>query len=292
MARNGPPGWARRSCRLKGMERQLMAKWTFDDLCAGLRACGIKAGQTLILHSSQAALGDLDGGVVTTVRALKEVITPEGTLLLPVFSSPTPDGVFKIKRTPSRVGLITEAFRRSEGVIRSKHPTHSVAAWGKRAAEFIAGHEKCPGGLGVDSPFHKAAKAGADVLMLGCNLTTLSLIHVGESVVRAPYLGKVFYPGYDRAMTLVDYDGGSIEFQPKDVPTDSAAFINVQNELDKRGLIQHCQVCDAKCMKFDAMTCLNLTVEMLKADPAILLCHNPRCCVCAPAHQIVQQARA
>lgn len=268
-----------------------MDEITQAQLVADLRnSCKVKLGDTIILHSSYKKIGPVTGGPMAVVKALKEAVGPEGTLLLPVFSSPTPDRIFKIKRTPSRVGLITEAFRRSDGVIRSKHPTHSVAAWGKRAAEFTAGHEKCSGGLGVDSPFHKAAKAGSDVLMLGCNLTTLSLIHVGESIVRAPYLGKVFYPGYDRTFTLVDYDGSSIDFPPKDIPTDSAAFINVQNELDKRGLIQHCQVCDAKCMKFDALTCLNLTVEMLKADPAILLCHNPRCSVCVPGRKIVEQA--
>ena len=65
--------------------------WTYEDLGEGLRtSCGVRAGDVLILHSSQAALGPVDGSVVTSVRALKDAITPEGTLLLPVFSSPRP----------------------------------------------------------------------------------------------------------------------------------------------------------------------------------------------------------
>jgi aminoglycoside 3-N-acetyltransferase len=263
--------------------------WTFDDLLKDLRdSCGVKRGDTVIVHSSMDKIGPVDGGVVTAVRVLKEAVGPEGTLLLPVFSSPTPDGVFKIKRTPSRVGLITEAFRRSEGVRRSLHPTHSVAAWGRRAEELLSGHDKTSG-LGVDSPFHKAAKAGAYILMIGCNCTTLSLIHVGEAVVRAPYLGKVFYGGYDRALTLIDYEGNAHEVPPKDVPTDSAAFLAVQNELEARGLIRRCKVGSAETMRFDALTCLNITVELLKKDPAVLLCKNPRCPVCPPARKIVEQ---
>ncbi len=266
--------------------------WTFEQLCADLRtSCNVQPGDILIVHSSAKAIGRVDGGVVTIVRALKEVVTPEGTLLLPVFSSPTPDGIFKIKRTPSRVGLITEAFRRSEGVLRSKHPTHSVAAWGKRRDEFLADHEKSTG-LGVDSPFHKAAKAGADILMIGCDLTTCSLVHVGEAVVRVPYLGKVAYPGYDRTLTLIDYDGSRIEFPCKDNPGDSANFTVVQEEMERRGLIAHCKVGQAESLKFKAMDCLDTTVDLLKKDPAALLCNNPRCPVCPKSRQIIAQAQA
>ncbi len=254
--------------------------WTYEELCEDMRTgCGVGAGDVLILHSSQAALGNVDGSVVTSIKVLKDVITPEGTLLLPVFCTPTDSGVFKIKRTPSRVGLITEAFRRSKDVMRSKHPTHSVAAWGRRRDEFLAGHETSSG-LGIGSPFAKACLAGADVLMVGCTFTTLSLIHVAEAAVRVPYLGKIFYPGYERTLTLIDYDGSEIVFPPHDNPTDSVAFAKVQEEADRRGLIQHCKMGEADCVKFHAMDIFLLAVEMLTKDPTVLLCDNPRCPTC------------
>jgi aminoglycoside 3-N-acetyltransferase len=259
--------------------------WTYEQLCEGLRtSCGVSAGDVLILHSSQQALGRVDGGVVTSVRVLKDVITPEGTLLLPVFCRPTEDGVFKIKRTPSRVGLITEAFRRSRDVRRSKHPTHSVCAWGRRRDEFLAGHE-ASSGLGIGSPFAKACLAGADVLMVGCNFTTLSLVHVAEAAVRVPYLGKVFYPGYERTLTLIDYDGSEIVFPPHDNPTDSVAFTKVQEEAERRGLLTHCTLAEADCLKFKAMDIFNVAVEMLTKDPAVLLCDSPRCPTCPEARK-------
>ena len=265
--------------------------WSFEDLCEHLRtSCGVKAGDILIVHSSAKAIGRVPAGPVAAVRALKTTVSEEGTLLLPVFSNPTPNGIFKIKRTPSRVGLVTEAFRRSKDVKRSRHPTHSVAGWGKRAEEFIADHEKSTA-LGVDSPFHKAAKAGAGVLMIGCNLTTLSLVHVGEAVVRAPYLGKVFYAGYDRTLTLIDYDGSEMKFPPVDNPGDSANFTVVQEEMERRGLIEHCKVGSAETLKFDAMDALNVTIELLGRDPGILLCKNPRCSVCPAARKIVEESQ-
>ncbi|KPK83289.1 MAG: hypothetical protein AMJ81_08475 [Phycisphaerae bacterium SM23_33] len=267
-------------------------KWTFEELLDDMRtSCGVKAGDILIIHSSQKAIGPVENSVITTVKLIKDAVGPEGTLLLPVFSSPRPDGVFKIKRTPSRVGLLTEAFRRSKDVRRSMHPTHSVAAWGQRRDEFLTGHDKTSG-LGVDSPFHKAAKAGAEILMIGCNFTTLSLIHVAEAIVRVPYLGKVSYPGYNRTLTLIDYDDKPHQVPPFDNPGDSAAFTRVQNEAEKRGMISHYKLGSAEVLKFHALDVLNLTVEMLKADPAALLCENPRCAVCPPARKIVQEWKA
>ena len=267
-------------------------EWTFEELLDDMRtSCGIDPGRTLILHSSAHAIGPVDGSVVTLVKLIKEAVGPEGTLLVPTFNRPPANGVFKIKRTPSVVGLLTEAFRRSEGVRRSMHPTHSVVAWGKRRDEFLAGHEKTSG-LGVDSPFHKAAKAGADILHIGCTMTTCSLVHVGEAIVRAPYLGKVSYGGYDITMTLVDYDGNEHEFPLYDNPGDSKAFINVQNEMDRRGMIHHCKVGGAESIKFDAMDCLNTTVEMLREDPAVLLCDKPTCPVCPASRKIIAESLA
>ena len=251
-------------------------------------SCKVKPGDTIILHSSYKKIGPVAGGPMAVVKALKEAVGLEGTLLLPVFSSPTPDRVFKIKRTPSRVGLITEAFRRAEGVKRSMHPTHSVAAWGRRADEFLAGHDKTSA-LGSDSPFHKAAQARATILMIGCGLTTCSLVHVAEAIVRAPYLGKVFYGGYDKPMTLMDYEGNSHVVPPGDVPGDSAAFTAVHDELVRRGQMEFGQVGQAKTLRFDALQCLNAALDLLKKDMAVLLCKNPRCPVCPPSRKIIEE---
>jgi len=266
-------------------------EWSIEALCDDLRtSCGVNVGDLVIVHSSAKAVGRTPEGPITAVKALKAAVGEAGTLLVPVFSSPRADGIFKMKRTPSRVGLITEAFRRSNGVLRSRHPTHSVAAWGKRAAEFVADHDKTTA-LGADSPFHKAAQAGAYIIMIGCHLTTCSLVHVAEAVVRVPYLGKVTYPGYDRTLTLIDLDGNEQKFEPVDNPGDSANFTVVQDELERRGQIRHCKVGSAETLRFDAMACLNAATDLLKADPAALLCSNPRCPVCPPARRIVEESK-
>jgi aminoglycoside 3-N-acetyltransferase len=264
-------------------------RWSFDDLRQQLAdLCGIRSGQALIVHSSLKSIGWVEGGPEAVVRALQAAVTAAGTILVPTFSAPAPDGLFYVAATPSRTGLVTETFRTSPGVVRSRHPTHSVSAWGRRAAEFVAGHDRTSG-LGVGSPFHKAAVAGADVLMIGCSVTACSLVHVSEALVRTRYLGKVCYPGYERTLTLVDASGAAVEVPSRDVPTDSAGFTVLQEEMERRGLIEKCRLGSAACLKFSAGKCLEVAVELLKRDPAALLCHNPRCAVCPRAREIVEQ---
>ena len=266
--------------------------WTKEELCRDLtESCRIKAGDTVIMHSSMKAIGRVQDGTKTTVQAIKDVITPKGTVLMPALSSLQPDNRFYMVKTPSRVGLVTEVFRCSQGVKRSKHPTHSICAWGARADELLAGHENTSG-VGVGSPLHKAAEAGADMLMIGCDLRTCTLVHVSEAIVRVPYLGKVGYPGYERVLTLVDYDGSETVFPSKDPPGDGSGFVAVQKALEERGLIHQCTLGSAKCLKFPAKDCLNIAVNLLKEDPTALLCGHPRCPVCPKSREIIQQAKA
>ena len=267
-----------------------MAKkgWSKEQLCQDLRqSCLINAGDLVIMHSSMKEIGRVQDGTKTTVQAIKDVITDQGTVLMPALSSIQPDRRFYMAKTPSRVGLVTEVFRVSSGVKRSKHPTHSISAWGARADELLAGHENVsPAGVG--SPLHKAAEAGADMLMIGCDLTTCTLVHVSESIVGVPYLGVVWYKGYHGALTLVDYDGSEIVFEPKDGPGDGSGFTAVQEVLEQRGLIHRCKLGSAECLKFPAKDCLDIAVELVRADPAALLCDNPNCSVCPPSRKLCQ----
>jgi aminoglycoside 3-N-acetyltransferase len=264
--------------------QSLTSRQLANDL---LTSCGIQAGDILIVHSSLKSIGQVDGGPTAVIRALLNVIDPAaagGTLLMPTFSDPRPDGLFDMANTPSRTGLITETFRTWPDARRSRHPTHSVTAYGPRATEFIKGHDSA-GPLSAGSPFHLAALAGAKVLMIGCTLTSCSIIHVAEDIVRVPYLGKVFYPGYDRTLTLVDNDGSRKIFEPRDVPGDSDGFDIVERPLRQTGKMRECRLGNARCMLFRALDGLNAAVEILKKNPAGLLCANPRCPVSPAARR-------
>ena len=251
--------------------------------------CNVVPGETLIVHASARSVGAIQGGAAMIAEALQNAVTTKGTILAPTFSHPQPDGIFRMDATPSRVGYVTECLRLNPRSVRSQHPTHSVTAWGRRANEFTAGH-KYTSALGPDSPLHKATKAGATILMIGCDLTACSLVHVAEAMVRPPFFGKVTYPGYDVVLTLEDTKGNRHRVSPADLPGDSKGFTVVQHELERRGAIHHGRLGNAETLCFDAMTCLETACQLLEAYPAALLCENPNCTVCSESKRILTES--
>ncbi len=254
-------------------------------LRAALHRAGITAGDVLIVHSSMKSLGQVEGGPQAVIGAMQDVLSEHGTLLMPTFSHLQPDSIFRVDETPSRTGLITETFRTTPGVVRSWHPTHAVSAWGAHAAEWTAGHEH-NSGLGVGSPLHRAAEAGAKILMIGCDVRTCSLVHVAEAIVRVPYLGKVWYTGGDRTLYVITPSGQQITIPPKDPPTCSAGFGRVQQRLEEAGQLGHHRIGAADCLLFRGMDALDAAVDLLKQDPHALLCTNPKCSVCPRARAV------
>ena len=257
---------------------------TLDRLIGEFQNLGLGKGSRLALHSSLKSIGFVLGGPETVVRALMQVVGPEGTILMPVFSRPAPR--FLMSETPSRTGLVTETFRRMPGVVRSPHPTHSVAVWGDRAQEIADGHEQASG-LGVDSPFRRLAKMGGLVVFVGCNSRSSSIVHVAEAIAQVPYL-NVSYPGYDVPMTVVYPDGRERVVEPRENPGDSSGFLVVEEELRRRGLVREAMVGQARTMVMKGADVIETALELLRQDLAALLCQRPDCPVCPQAREAVR----
>ena len=178
---------------------------TRDTLAADLRALGLHAGMVVIAHSSLRSLGWVNGGAVAVVQALLDVITPEGTLVMPAHSGeysdpsywqhpPVPEAWWPIIRdtmpafdprcTPTRgMGRIAETFRTWPGALRSSNPQDSFAAWG-RQAEFITANHALENGLGDQSPLARVYDLDGCVLLLGVPYGNNTSFHLGE--YRAP----------------------------------------------------------------------------------------------------------
>ncbi len=222
------------------------------------------------------AIAPVAGGPRTVIAAMMQALGDSGTLRMPTFADPQPDGRFDVRSTPSRTGLITETFRAMPDIRRSLHPTHAVAAWGRRRDELLAGHDRTSG-IGLHSPMHKAALAGAKVLLLGCDFTTCSLIHIAEAICRVPYLGKARYHGYEQTLTLIDDEGREHRIPPRDPPGHSRHFVKVAARLQQRGRLQHGRIGQVACMSFDAMEGLREAIDLLTEKPLALLCTRPKC---------------
>ncbi len=157
-----------------------------NDLCA----LGIKEDDTILMHSSLSSLGYVEGGAETVIDTLLSVLA-RGTLLVPTLSYVTVTSespVFSVLETESCVGAISEYFRKRDGVLRSMHPTHSVAGIGVNAAAILSQHGETDTPVGARSPFALLPQYRGKVLMLGCGLRPNTSMHGVEELSLPPYL--------------------------------------------------------------------------------------------------------
>ncbi|MGM0361964.1 AAC(3) family N-acetyltransferase [Streptomyces griseoaurantiacus] len=220
------------------------APLTRGRLAAELRALGLGAGDTVLVHSSLRALGPVEGGAETVVDAFLDVLGPAGTL---VVYTQTPDNsdpsrwpgtrgyavpeeqwdrlrerlpAFDPDTTPAfGVGVLPETVRARPGALRSTHPQSSFTALGARARELTAHHAPdCH--LGERSPLARLEEAGARVLLLG----------VGWEVCTAFHLAEYRLPGRPRqtySCVVGDGAGGRAWYTYTDVRLDSSPFARI-----------------------------------------------------------------
>jgi len=163
------------------------------QIIADLRALGVKGDDTIIVHSSYNALkGDekIENGPEAVISALKETVK-NGTLMLPTLSWEAvtiENPRFNALETESCVGILPEFMRKSPDVIRSVHPTHSVAIWGRDAQKIADVHLRDFTPVGANSPFREVARRRGKIVMLGNPLETNTTMHGVEEMVVPPYL--------------------------------------------------------------------------------------------------------
>lgn len=162
---------------------------TKESLMRDLEALQIDPRGTILVHSSMKSIGPVEGGADTVLDALSEYMK-DGLLILPThtWSSITPQhNVFEVENERCCVGILPELFRKRPGVLRSLHPTHSVAALGKDAADYIAGEEYSRTPCARRGCWGKLYDRGASILFLGCTLQSNTFIHGVEEWNRIPH---------------------------------------------------------------------------------------------------------
>jgi len=208
-----PPGVQRGLKRLVWAYHQRFFAFTPADLQRALLQLGVLPGDVLMVHSAFDRFLGFHGGPVDVIRALQEVVGPGGTLMMPTIpfqgtavEYARGEPVFDARQTVSRMGLITEVFRRAPGVVRSVHPTHSVAVWGSKADAIIAGHELADTPCGRLTPYAKLLDYDAKILLAGVPASTMTFCYFVaeelESRLPVPVLTQERYP-----MRWKDRDG-------------------------------------------------------------------------------------
>jgi aminoglycoside 3-N-acetyltransferase len=182
---------------IKGQIKQWRLAWlryryafSPKELNLALQKLGLKDGDTIIVHSSMDSFAAFNGRPTEIIAELEKILGPSGTLVMPTlpFSGSALDWVegknlFDNYMTPSRMGLITELFRRSPGVVRSQHPTHAVAAKGGGADMLCLNHHLATTPCGEGSPYQRIIAVDGATLLLGVSIETLMIYHSIEEIL-------------------------------------------------------------------------------------------------------------
>jgi len=183
---------------------------TVESLKSDLINIGVKKDDVLLVHSSLSSLGWVCGGPQSVITALRDVIGPDGTLVMPAHSGdwsdptnwenpPVPKAwiplikesmpAYDANLTKTRgMGVIAELFRLQPGVVRSLHPQLSFSAFGSLSEKIITCEQLFPQ-LGMNSPLGKLYELDAKVLLLGVGYDSNTCFHLAETML--PKMPKV-----------------------------------------------------------------------------------------------------
>lgn len=217
----------------------------FNDLVTQYKKCGVKAGQTIIVHISLKKIGWIVGGSETLIRALLEVVGSEGTIVMPSQTwknlDPStgvhweqPEEWWPVIRenwpaydpdvTPAiGMGISAEMFRKWPGAKRSNHPARSFAAVGKNAEYIVKDHD-LENIFGSNSPLDKIYKLDGNILLIGVGFDKNTSLHLAET--KADYQGKKFVE--ESSAILINGKREWVTYHTLDV--DDKDFIKLEND--------------------------------------------------------------
>jgi aminoglycoside 3-N-acetyltransferase len=217
---------------------------TSEEIKSKLQSFGFGCSDKIMVHSSLSSFGKVEGGAEAVIKALMELVGPEGTILMPSFNHGAPfeseQGIFDPKETLCTNGRIPDTFWRMEGVYRSLNPTHAFSAYGKDAERYTKNHHLTLT-MGEESPLGLIALEGGYQINLGTSHNTTTAKHVAEMINRSPCLGY-----RTEAYPVKLPDGNFVMhrtwgWRERGCPlTDSGEFIEIEMEkqkLQKKGYI-------------------------------------------------------
>lgn len=248
---------------------------TKNSLLHDLESLGIDPAGTLLVHSSMKSIGDVEGGADTVLDALSFYMQ-NGLLVLPThtwsyINADQPR--FEVEHSPVCVGILPELFRKRPGVIRSYHPTHSVAALGRDAVSFTAGDER------FDSPCHRESAWGklldrkAQIMLVGVDLRRNTFIHGIEEWVGIPDR----LTAQPEALVTVLPDGTEIQVPSRRHrgPFSSEYFGKAEELLEERGAMVKGRFGDALVRVCNTVKLTEVLEPVLRADPYVFADDKP-----------------
>jgi aminoglycoside 3-N-acetyltransferase len=176
-----------------------------EELANGFRRLGIAPGDTVMLHASVRAVGEVAGGPDQIHLALKDALTADGTLMMYASCPSYYDEVGRghlsadqerelleklppfdplTARSQRENGALVEFFRTYPGSTVNPHVARFVV-WGKHAGALVS-KQPWNYAFGRDSALDRFAQLEGKIVLLGSDHDTVTFLHYAEHIVEMP----------------------------------------------------------------------------------------------------------
>ena len=217
---------------------------TRNDVFQLLESFGIRRDDVVTMHSSLREIGPIEGGADGLIDALKDYLC-DGLLLIPTHTWANVNAAnphFDVRSTVPCIGTLAKVAAFRKDGVRSLHPTHSMAAFGKNAREYIQGEEKSstPGPMG--GALSRLYELGGKVLLVGVGHERNTYLHAVDERIDRP--NRLAPTGF--AVEITDWDGNTLrnaDFHPHRTEGIkiglSEYYRNYKRALDVTGAVQY-----------------------------------------------------
>jgi aminoglycoside 3-N-acetyltransferase len=179
--------------------------YSVEELAHDFRKLGIRAADTVMLHASVRAVGEVAGGPDSIHLALKSVLTSEGTLMMyagcPRYYDEVERGNLTMgeeqeireklpgfdpltARSARDHGILVEFLRTYPGSRVNSHVARFVF-WGKQTDHLLA-RQPWNYAFGSDSPLEGFLRLDGKIVLLGSDHDAVTFLHYVEHIADIP----------------------------------------------------------------------------------------------------------
>ncbi len=255
---------------------------TKNDIFDFLKNAGIKPDDKITMHTSLRAIGKIENGADGLIDGIKEYLY-EGTLLLPTHTWATvnkKNPFFDVTKDIPCIGTLAKVAAFRTDAVRTLHPTHSLAIFGKNAEEYAKGEELSASPAPLGGCLSRLYEENGKVLLVGVGHERNTYLHAVDERFNIPNrLGNDTFE-----ITIKDKNGIFFKTPPYrphhtdglDAPCVSEHYPNFKEVFEYVGAVKYAQLGNALVYLCDARKMTD-TVKMLfdKADYDICIPNEP-----------------
>lgn len=248
--------------------------WGFNaaDVTKALSELGVRQGDIIMVHSSFGGSTSYKGTIPQLIDAFINAVGATGTVAMQsmaYYGMRSADYLdsgkpFDVRRSISKMGIISEVFRRRPDVRRSLHPTHPITYWGARGEWLVEHQIQDLAPFGENSPFARLLEAGGKVVMFDAGIDSMTFVchleHLFQNTMPVP-----LYDPSPKIGTVIDYEGQEHQIKTLVLSEQSSRVRNLkrlESDLMKSGSIKEKFVGRTRLLVGDAQG-MRITTENL-----------------------------